>query len=300
MMRRRVRKTLVGWLRYLLATLSLSILLYVLLALFFSTDEEQRLERENTLYQELYDTLRQKQRLIGDVVEGLQEKDDAIYGELFDTRAPSLDALTAADLIAGSDSLSENFYLSSAASTSGSLMLMAGKVDECFAEIFRAMEERRDSIPPLSHPIPDISYVQTGASVGLKHNSVYKVEMRHDGIDFIAPQGTPVYAAADGVVTQVVQSRRGMGNTVTIDHGNGYVTRYCLLGDLTAKKGKIRRGQQVGTVGITTLLPAPHLHYEVLYNGQVQDPVNYLFASISPDEYAKMLFMSVSTLQSLD
>lgn len=300
MMRRRVRKTLVGWLRYLLATLSLSILLYVLLALFFSTDEEQRLERENTLYQELYDTLRQKQRLIGDVVEGLQEKDAAIYGELFDTRAPSLDALTAADLIAGSDSLSENFYLSSAASTSGSLMLMAGKVDECFAEIFRALEERRDSIPPLSHPIPDISYVQTGASVGLKHNSVYKVEMRHDGIDFIAPQGTPVYAAADGVVTQVVQSRRGMGNTVTIDHGNGYVTRYCLLGDLTAKKGKIRRGQQVGTVGITTLLPAPHLHYEVLYNGQVQDPVNYLFASISPDEYAKMLFMSVSTLQSLD
>ena len=299
-MERRFRKTLVGWLRYLLATLSLSVLLYVLLALFFSTDEEQRLERENMLYQELYDTLRQKQRLIGDVVEGLQEKDDAIYGELFDTRAPSLDALTAADLIAGSDSLSENFYLSSAASTSGSLMLMAGKVDECFAEIFRALEERRDSIPPLSHPLPDISYVQTGASVGPKHNSIYKVEMRHDGIDFIAPQGTPVYAAADGVVTQVVQSRRGMGNTVTIDHGNGYVTRYCLLGDLTAKKGKIRRGQQVGTVGITTLLPAPHLHYEVLHNGQVQDPVNYLFASISPDEYAKMLFMSVSTLQSLD
>lgn len=300
MMRRRVRKTLVGWLRYLLATLSLSILLYVVLALFFSTDEEQRLERENTLYQELYDTLRQKQRLIGDVLDVLEEKDEAIYGELFETTPSSLDALTAADLIAGSDSLSENFYLSAAASTSGSLMLMAGKVDECFAEIFQALEERRDSIPPLSHPLPDISYVQTGASVGLKHNAIYKVEMRHDGIDFIAPQGTPVYAAADGVVTQVVQSRRGMGNTVTIDHGNGYVTRYCLLGDLTAKKGKIRRGQQVGTVGITTLLPAPHLHYEVLYNGQVQDPVNYLFASISPDEYAKMLFMSVSTLQSLD
>jgi len=300
MMSRKVRKSLIGWLRYLLATLSLSILLYVVLALLFSTDEEQRLERENTLYQELYDTLRQKQRLIGDVLDVLEEKDEAIYGELFETTPPSLDALTAADLIAGSDSLSENFYLSAAASTSGSLMLMAGKVDECFAEIFQALEERRDSIPPLSHPLPDISYVQTGASVGLKHNAIYKVEMRHDGIDFIAPQGTPVYAAADGVVTQVVQSRRGMGNTVTIDHGNGYVTRYCLLGDLTAKKGKIRRGQQVGTVGITTLMPAPHLHYEVLHQGVVQDPVNYLFASVSPEEYAKMLFLSVSTVQSLD
>ena len=83
MMSRKVRKSLIGWLRYLLATLSLSILLYVVLALFFSTDEEQRLERENTLYQELYDTLRQKQRLIGDVLDVLEEKDEAIYGELF-------------------------------------------------------------------------------------------------------------------------------------------------------------------------------------------------------------------------
>ena len=281
MMRRRVRKTLVGWLRYLLATLSLSILLYVLLALFFSTDEEQRLERENTLYQELYDTLRQKQRLIGDVVEGLQEKDDAIYGELFDTRAPSLDALTAADLIAGSDSLSENFYLSSAASTSGSLMLMAGKVDECFAEIFRALEERRDSIPPLSHPIPDISYVQTGASVGLKHNSVYKVEMRHDGIDFIAPQGTPVYAAADGVVTQVVQSRRGMGNTVTIDHGNGYSTLYAHMSSNAVSSGSyVNAGDVIGYLGATGNATGTHCHFEVRINGSTTDPAQY-FSGLS-------------------
>ena len=180
-------------------------------------------------------------------------------------------------------------------------MLMAGNVDACFADIFRALEARRDSIPPLSHPIPDISYVQTGAAMGLKHNPLYKVEIQHDGIDFIAPQGTPVYAAADGVVTQVVSSRRGMGNQVEIDHGNGYVTRYCLLGDMSAKKGKrIRRGEQLGTVGVSTIITAPHLHYEVLRGGVPQDPVNYLFASLTPDEYAKILYMSVSTTQSLD
>ena len=294
------RKTLGGLLRYVVATISLSVLLYVVFAHFFSTEEEKQLERENLLYQQLYDTLHQKQHLLGDVVDGLQEKDDAIYRELFETRAPSLDAITAADLIADSDSLSENFYLSAAASTSESLMLMAGKVDSCFADIFRALASRADSIPPLSHPIPDISYVQTGASVGLKHNPTYKLELRHDGIDFIAPQGTPVYAAADGVVSQIIQSRKGLGNIVVIDHGNGYVTRYCLLGEVMAKKGKIRRGQQLGTVGITTMIPAPHLHYEVLLKGKVQDPVHYLFASLTPDEYAKMLYMSVSTLQSMD
>lgn len=300
MMGKGFRKTLGGLIRYVVATISLSVLLYVVFALFFSTEEEKQLERENLLYQELYDTLYQKQHLLGDVVDGLQEKDDAIYRELFETRAPSLDAITAADLIADSDSLSENFYLSAAASTSESLMLMAGKVDSCFADIFRALACRADSIPPLSHPIPDISYVQTGASVGLKHNPTYKLELHHDGIDFIAPQGTPVYAAADGVVSQIIQSRKGLGNVVVIDHGNGYVTRYCLLGEVMAKKGKFRRGQQLGTVGITTMIPAPHLHYEVLLNGRVQDPVHYLFASLTPDEYAKMLYMSVSTLQSMD
>ena len=296
-----LKRIIIGIVRYVVATLALSVLLYVALALFFSTEEEERLERENALYRELYGEFKEKERLIGDGLDGLQEKDHAIYRELFEAEAPSVDAVTAADLIADSDSLSENFYLSATASTSESLMLMAGNVDACFAAIFRALEARRDSIPPLSHPIPDISYVQTGAAMGLKHNPLYQVEIQHDGIDFIAPQGTPVYAAADGVVTQVVSSRRGMGNQVEIDHGNGYVTRYCLLGDMSAKKGKrIRRGEQLGTVGVSTIITAPHLHYEVLRGGVPQDPVNYLFASLTPDEYAKILYMSVSTTQSLD
>ena len=295
------RRIIIGIVRYVVATLSLSVLLYVALALFFSTEEEHRLERENALYRELYGEFKEKERLIGDVLDGLQEKDNAIYRELFETEAPSVDAVTAADLIADSDSLSENFYLSAASSTSESLMLMAGNVDACFADIFRALEVRRDSIPPLSHPIPDISYVQTGAAMGLKHNPLYQVEIQHDGIDFIAPLGTPVYASADGVVTQVISSRKGMGNQVEIDHGNGYVTRYCLLGDMSAKKGKrIRRGEPLGTVGVSTIFTAPHLHYEVLRDGVPQDPVNYLFASLTPDEYAKILYMSVSTTQSLD
>ena len=296
-----LKRIIIGIVRYVVATLALSVLLYVGLALFFSTEEEERLERENALYRELYGEFKEKERLIGDGLDGLQEKDHAIYRELFEAEAPSVDAVTAADLIADNDSLSEDFYLSAAASTSESLMLMAGNVDACFADIFQALKARRDSIPPLSHPIPDISYVQTGAAQGLKHNPLYKVDIQHDGIDFIAPQGTPVYAAADGVVTQVISSRKGMGNQVEIDHGNGYVTRYCLLGDMSAKKGRsIRRGQQLGTVGNSTIFTAPHLHYEVLRGGVPQDPVNYLFASLTPDEYAKILYMSVSTTQSLD
>lgn len=297
----RWKKILGGILRYAIASISFSILLYVVFALLFSTEEEKQLLRENRLYQERYDEMLAQQRLIGDVVGGLMERDDALYEELFETSAPSPDATTAADLIAASDSLSESFYLSAAASASESLMLMAGNVDESFAEIFRLLEERRDSIPPLTLPLKGMSYVQAGASVGMKDNPVYQLPMQHDGIDLIAPQGDPVFAVADGVVTEVEHGRKGLGNMVTIDHGNGYVTRYCLLGDISAVKGrKVSHGQQIGTVGILPSMPLPHLHFEVLYKGEVKDPVNYLFASLSAEEYAKVMYMSVSTEKSMD
>ena len=110
-----------------------------------------------------------------------------------------------------------------------------------------------------------------------------------------------MYAAADGVVTRVAFTKKGLGNVVEIDHGNGFVTRYCLLGELFTVKGrKVKRGQKIGSVGISAAVAAPHLHFEVLRHDVVQDPANYLFASLTPEEYARLLYMSVSTGQSLD
>lgn len=284
-----IQKLVGGILRYLIATVSLSVLFYILFALVFSTREERQLQRENNLYRERYAQLQEKEKLIGDVVEGLLDKDNAIYEELFETPAPALDALTAADLIAESDSLSP-----------GTLRI-ADNVDANFSEIFRLMESRRDSIPPLTLPLKGMSYVQAGASVGIKHNPVTKLSLQHDGLDLIAPQGTGVYAAAAGTVSQVTHSRKGLGNTVVISHGNGYSTRYCLLGDIHVSGGqRVRRGQKLGTVGISASVAAPHLHFEVRYKDEVRDPVHYLFASLTPEEYSRVMYMAASTAQSLD
>ena len=297
----KTRQMLGGILRYLSATVTISVVFYLLLALFFSTEEEKRLRQENDLYAEYYPQLREKERLVGDVVEGLEMKDDALYREIFETEAPSVNAITAADLISVSDSLSESFFLSYSASKSESLMKMAGNVEENFREIYRLMAARKDSIPPLSMPLEGMTYVQTGASVGTKHNPLYKVDLRHDGIDLVAPQGSVVRAAADGVVRNVTRSNKGLGNIVEVDHRNGYVTRYALLGDVSVSQGRtVKVGQKIGTVGVSSTTFAPHLHYEVRRNGTILDPVNFLFASLSPDEYAKMLYMAVSTRQSMD
>ena len=295
--RRRIGKAL----RYLAATVTTAIGFYVLFALLFSTEEEKRLQQENDLYAMYYQDLRDKERLVSDVVEGLEVRDDALYRRIFETEAPSVDAVTAADVISVSDSLSESFYLSYSASKSESLRMMAENVEENFREIYRLMAARKDSIPPLTLPVEGMSYVQTGASVGLKHNPLYKVEIRHEGLDLVAPQGSVVRAAADGLVRNVVHSNKGLGNIVEIDHRNGYVTRYALLGDISVTQGRtVKRGQKIGTVGISSTTFAPHLHYEVLRGGKPLDPVHFLFASVTPDEYAKMLYMSVSTRQSMD
>ena len=295
--RRRIGKAL----RYVAATVTTAIGLYVLFALLFSTEEEKRLQHENELYAAYFQDLREKERLVSDVVEGLEVRDDTLYHRIFETEAPSVDAVTAADVIGVSDSLSESLYLSYSASKSESLRMMARNVEENFREIYRLLAQRRDSLPPLTLPLDGMSYVQTGASVGLKHNPLYKVDIRHEGIDLVAPQGSTVRAAADGVVREVIRSNKGLGNIVVIDHRNGYRTRYALLGDISVSQGRtVKRGQKIGTVGISATAFAPHLHYEVLQGGKVLDPVHFLFASVTPDEYAKMLYMSVSTRQSMD
>jgi murein DD-endopeptidase MepM/ murein hydrolase activator NlpD len=99
----------------------------------------------------------------------------------------------------------------------------------------------------------------------------------------------------------VTRSRKGLGNVVEIDHGNGYVTRYAHLADVEVRKGReLKKGSRIGYVGVSGNSFAPHLHYEVMRDTLVMDPVNHLFASVTPDDYMNMLIMAASTGQSLD
>ena len=231
------------------------------------------------------------------------ERDDAIYEELFDTPPPSLEEVGGyrGEGVQESEALPERYYVKSASSQSDSLLAKAREIDENFAEVFRLLQERADSIPPLTLPLNNMSYVQVGASVGIKHNPIYDLQVQHDGLDLIAPQGDPVYAAASGRVTKVTRSRKGLGNEVEIDHGNGYVTKYSLLGDISVTQGKyVKVGQVLGTVGVSTFVTAPHLHFEVYHNGEVKDPIDYFFSSLSPEDYSRMRIMAAKTSQSMD
>lgn len=98
----------------------------------------------------------------------------------------------------------------------------------------------------------------------------------HSGIDLAAPTGTPIYATGAGVVTKSGWGR-GYGNYIEIDHGNGYVTRYGHASRLLVSVGEtVKVNQHIAAVGCTGRCTGPHVHYEVVKNGQRQNPSTYL------------------------
>ena len=292
-----LRKTLV----FILATMSVAVIYYIIFALIFSTGEEQKLKNENRLYSQEYPELARKEALLSDVIEGLQLKDDRIYEEIFKTAAPNVDPMDSIDFMPGFETLPDMDLVKYTDRKLGVLDEAGVRVDENFAAIMKAVTDSGFVMPPMHNPLKDFSFAQTGASVGYKINPFYKVEIQHNGLDMIASSGVPVYATADGVISKVTRSRKGLGNVVEIDHGNGYMTRYAHLSDVIAVKGrKVKRGTHIGNVGVSGSSFAPHLHYEVVRDTVVLDPVNHLFATVTPEEYMNILVMSVTTGQSMD
>jgi murein DD-endopeptidase MepM/ murein hydrolase activator NlpD len=102
----------------------------------------------------------------------------------------------------------------------------------------------------------------------------------HQGIDLVAPRGTPVVATADGIVSSVVNDRK-WGLRVDLSHAAGFTTMYAHLAGVTVRRGEqVKRGESVGTLGSTGLATGPHLHYEVRRNGVPLDPRTLFFPSL--------------------
>ena len=274
---------------------------YFILSIFIRTDTEKRLARENNMYEKVYDQMLEREQLIGDAVSALQYKDNQIYREIFSTDAPGMDPVNSLGFLASSDSLPSRDIVQYSKDKSDALMEAAARIESILSSVQDRCLEDTKTLPPLSSPLKNISYAQVAASVGEKVNPFYKVPIEHNGLDIIAVQGEPVYATASGYVSDVINSRKGQGNVVEITHPGGYKTRYAHLSDIQVREGvQVRKGACVGYVGISGNSFAPHLHYEIIKDGEYLDPVNFLFASVTPDEYLNMMYMSVNTGQSMD
>jgi murein DD-endopeptidase MepM/ murein hydrolase activator NlpD len=295
-----------------LGFLSLSSMLAIVFILvfytYFDNPKELLLQKENKELKLYYEFLEQEVVKMNQMLGDLQQRDDNLYRIIFESEPIAPEIRQAG--IGGSDryrdirekGLNQEKMIialhSKIDALKRQLYVQSISYDE-ITEMALKKEEYWASIPAIQ-PVLNENLNLLASGFGMRLHPILKVRKMHTGVDFTAPKGTPIYATGDGVVIEVQSVFGGYGKYVEIDHGFGFVTRYAHMNDFNVKKGqKVKRGDQIGTVGNTGSSTAPHVHYEVLKDGKYVNPVNYFFKDLTPEEYDLILELASKENQSL-
>lgn len=227
----------------------------------------------------------------------LQMRDDDIYRSIFGMNEIPVEVRNAGfggvNRYAGYDLLDQNGLLKKTAVRLDVLTKKTYVQCRSFDEVAMLAKRAGDmascipAIPPVN---PDKRKYRLSSSFGYRSDPFTGRTTMHRGVDFAMKPGNPVYATGDGVVESVDMEFFGYGNSVVIDHGFGYKTRYAHLKSIGVAEGmKVKRGECIGESGNSGKSSGPHLHYEVIYMGRHVNPYNYYDLSMSPEEYLTMV-----------
>ena len=292
---------------YLLSTGATAFLIVILIQNFFGSPTERMQAREIEYLRLQYDIMNDKIDELDLLLGELEDRDDNIYRVIFEAepipssvrkagyggsnRYMALDGYVNSDMVVNTakriDVLSSQLYVQS----------------KSFDEIYEMAKNKSEMLAciPAIMPVKDTDIYRISSHYGQRTDPFYKVTKFHGGIDFSGPIGTGIYATGDGVVKKVEKNKNGYGNNILVDHGYGYMTRYAHLNTIMVKKGdKVKRGQEIGTMGNTGKSTAPHLHYEVIKNNKTVNPINFFYNDLTPEEYDKILELSQHPSQTMD
>ncbi|MDO1448355.1 M23 family metallopeptidase [Rhodocytophaga aerolata] len=286
----------------------LAIIIVPFYSSYFKSSREAELQKENEEMHFYYDMLNKEMKRVNQMIAALQDRDDNVYRVIFEAEPISSAVRTAG--VGGSERYKD--LLEKGLDQEEMIVEAFNKIDKLkkqmyvqtksYDEILKFAKNKAHmwaSIPAVQ-PIPNKELKRLASGYGMRIHPIYKVKRMHTGVDFSAPRGTPIYASGDGVVTVVRKNFGGYGNEVQVDHGYGYVTLYAHMEKFNVRQGqKVKRGECIGYVGSTGSSTAPHLHYEVIHNGNKVNPVHFFFNELTPDEYEKMLEIASVENQSM-
>ncbi len=154
-------------------------------------------------------------------------------------------------------------------------------LSESLSEATDSLTAHHDLLESTPSIVPTEGLLSSGFSYSRLH-PIYHKELPHPGIDLHAPEGTPILAAAKGVVSYAGW-KVGYGYTIEVSHGFGFMTRYAHASEILVQKGqKILRGDVLGQVGRTGTATADHLHYEVWVGGKAENPLDWVLSGVIP------------------
>ena len=295
-------------LSYLVTGIVFATITIMLSRQFLPSPSEKKQNRELEVLKLQYELLDTKMNLAEKVLYDLEDRDDNIYRAIFESeplpktiryggsggsdKYSVFDVFDNADLLKSSteklDKITKQIYIQS--KSFDEVVKLAKNKEKLLASI--------PAIMPINHK--DLFHT-ISSNFGWRTHPIYKTQQFHPGMDFAYPQGTPIYASGDGLIETADDMAQGYGNHVVINHGFGYQTLYGHMSKIAVHANqKVNRGQLIGYVGSTGLSTGPHLHYEVIKNGEKVNPINYYYNDLSPQEYQLLIDGSKKSTQSFD
>ena len=301
-----MRRNILRFVLQLLVWLGVAVIYYIGFSIFFDTPYEYRMKHSTDMLREQYVQLSARYDSLETVLDNLVERDRSIFRTLFEADPYDFDSEADERRLASYEELLGKSKRKLEKEFAARVERMESELTSLNDSYLR-LQERMNAAGDGKHSIPAIQPVTNKrltlltASYGMRMNPFYKTMKAHQGVDYTIPEGSSVFATADGTVKSISTRSSTSGQTIVIDHGNGYETSYGHLGKINVTRGqKVRRGDIIARSGNTGLSLAPHLHYEVRYNGMRIDPIHYFFMELTPDEYQRMMRIAESGMQSFD
>lgn len=301
------RRNLLRFTSVIILSIFFGILIHLGATQLIDSPKERLLKQENNQLKAQYQILDKRMDQVSAVMEEIERRDDEIYRVIFEAepipdnirqagfggvnRYQHLEDMRNSEMLVAINKKLDKI--------SKSLYIQSKSYDEVY-KLAINKEKMLASIPAIQ-PVANVDLKRMASGYGVRMHPIYKTLKMHTGMDFTASTGTEIYATGNGKVVHLEKSRRGYGFHIIIDHGYGFKTLYAHMSKFNVRRGeKVKRGQVIGYVGNTGGSTGPHLHYEVIKNGDKVNPINYYFNDLSPEEFEAMVDLASRPTQSFD
>ena len=274
---------------------------------FIGSPKEKILAQQNKSLKDNYRELEEELKSVQQQMKELEKRDNDVYRAIFEAN-PIPDSARAKEIldkqeVAIVEKIKDNQLAASIKATLDNLASRIIAQKKSYDEVDDLVKNKEQllSHTPAIQPVSNKDLSRIASGFGSRIDPVYKTVKFHYGLDFAAPQGTPIYATADGTVTTAGSTGNGYGNHVIINHGYGYETLFGHMVRVKARSGQtVKRGEVIGWVGSTGKSTGPHCHYEVHKNGDKIDPIYFFYNDLTPAQFDQLLKKAAASNQSLD
>ena len=301
-----LRVRLIQTFGFIAASITTGVLIMFIFLRYTESPNEKILRKQNEDLRDNYTVLTDRTKQLELKMQELEHRDNNVYRSIFEA-LPIHDSARIKDVeikkeVTLINSFGETELVDTLSNQLNNLSLRLAFQSKSYGQIENLVKNKEKLLLaiPAIQPVSNKDLTRIASGFGMRVHPILKIYRPHNGLDFTAPSGVPIYATADGVVDKA-EFNGGFGNHVVISHGYGFETLYGHMVKIKAHAGQtVKRGEVIGYLGSTGLSSGPHCHYEVHRNGVPVDPIYYFYQDITPAQFDRILKLAAAANQSLD